>query len=292
MLRCGLPEDLQRVVRGFLDDLASNMAAIRVRFSVRVNMKGLGLYSDKGEFCMLDFRSQYFFFRFWTGDADIPGLEKSNWNYSKSYPTQGSKPVYVKAARSFAQETETALCSCLIRDGRDSREEIIRVSNSGQPEFRTRLKVASRIEASPVKQLAPASDRANQPETSGVREDDAWFAVENGLLERYAKFRTRNRALVIEKRRQCAGNARCEVCGYAYADNFASPVRDVLEVHHTNPLAEHDGTVVTGLQDLVILCRNCHGALHSTTPAISVDHLKELRRAVRGNPPDRADESS
>jgi 5-methylcytosine-specific restriction protein A len=89
--------------------------------------------------------------------------------------------------------------------------------------------------------------------------------------------RERDRALVFLKRevaRGADGHLRCEACGFATQDVFAGLAGEVCEVHHRLPLADATGTVVTHLEDLAVLCANCHRAIHKTDPLMTVPAFK------------------
>ena len=60
----------------------------------------------------------------------------------------------------------------------------------------------------------------------------------------------------------------CMACG------FIPEVLRQLEVHHLNPLADQ-GPNHTSLDDVAVLCRNCHGLAHDTNPPIPLAELRE-----------------
>lgn len=63
---------------------------------------------------------------------------------------------------------------------------------------------------------------------------------------------------------------KCMACG------FEPIVLRQLEVHHLFPLADR-GPDNTKLEEVAVLCRNCHGWAHSETPPIPLDRLKVPR---------------
>jgi hypothetical protein len=72
-----------------------------------------------------------------------------------------------------------------------------------------------------------------------------------------------------------AGNPLCcEACGLTSKAAFPGLLEDILEVHHRHPLSAVDGSVVTSLSDLALLCPNCHRAIHRTKPYLSVDEFR------------------
>jgi len=50
-----------------------------------------------------------------------------------------------------------------------------------------------------------------------------------------------------------------------------------VEVHHLNPLADRVGGY-TKIEDVAVLCRNCHGLVHSEDPPIPLDRLRKTKK--------------
>jgi HNH endonuclease len=74
--------------------------------------------------------------------------------------------------------------------------------------------------------------------------------------------RERNQALSKKKKEsvlRATGRLACEACGF---DLFAFYGEHFAECHHKRPLAELTGSTKTTLQDLQIVCANCHRILH------------------------------
>ena len=55
---------------------------------------------------------------------------------------------------------------------------------------------------------------------------------------------------------------------------FEPIVMRQLEVHHLNPLADN-GPTNTRLEDVAVLCRNCHGLAHDENPPLPLDEIKK-----------------
>jgi hypothetical protein len=80
-----------------------------------------------------------------------------------------------------------------------------------------------------------------------------------------------------EARRKNHGLLRCEACGFASEATYPTTALDVYEVHHRAKLSTAASGRVSSLEDLAVLCANCHRAIHRTTPMMTVE---ELRRAI------------
>lgn len=89
----------------------------------------------------------------------------------------------------------------------------------------------------------------------------------------------RNPALARAKReamRRPDGQLMCEVCGFLVPEVYPGLSGDVCEVHHRRPLAEAADAVTTRLEDLALLCPNCHRAIHRTDPLMSVEEFRNV----------------
>jgi 5-methylcytosine-specific restriction protein A len=102
-------------------------------------------------------------------------------------------------------------------------------------------------------------------------------AVEGGILFSRHLRRERNRGLrntkirkVLEQKSVLA----CEVCGFNFEESFGDRGRNFIEAHHVRPL-HTTGEVKTRLDDLVLLCSNCHSMIHRT-PWLQPEELRSL----------------
>jgi len=77
--------------------------------------------------------------------------------------------------------------------------------------------------------------------------------------------RERNKALV-RKKKKSAASLQCEVCGFSFAHVYGESAADYCEAHHLLPLAEVDQARRTRIEDLAILCANCHRVVHLRNP--------------------------
>lgn len=71
----------------------------------------------------------------------------------------------------------------------------------------------------------------------------------------------------------------CQICefdfGAVYGDELGA---GFIECHHKNPLAEKDETYHSTLDDVCVVCSNCHRMLHRTKPALFPEELKARLR--------------
>lgn len=88
--------------------------------------------------------------------------------------------------------------------------------------------------------------------------------------------RERDPSLVAAKKRlvkKLYGYLSCECCGLS-SKSFPRKLGDsCFEAHHKNPISGMKEDSNTRLDDLAILCANCHRMAHSTVPLISIGDL-------------------
>ncbi|WP_067966876.1 HNH endonuclease [Nocardiopsis trehalosi] len=110
-------------------------------------------------------------------------------------------------------------------------------------------------------------------------------ALEGLLLARIHYARERSRGLRTRKIRQTRAQGRpiaCEACGFDFAEAYGDRGDGYIEVHHIVPL-HHIGESETRLEDLALLCANCHRMVHVSTPWLTVDRLSALVAEQRTN---------
>jgi hypothetical protein len=77
----------------------------------------------------------------------------------------------------------------------------------------------------------------------------------------------------------------CQACGFTFSKHYGNLGDGYIEVHHLNPLSEHDEAlwdegIRTSLADVRVVCSNCHRMLHRVKPPLSVEKLGEMIRHV------------
>jgi len=123
--------------------------------------------------------------------------------------------------------------------------------------------------ANAIRSVARSVSLASSSDEDGV--------PEGRLLVRRHLERERNPRIAQQRRDAfIAANGRlfCEACGFdpaSYTERGAA----VIECHHIQPLSE-GGERRTRAADLVLLCANCHRAVHAKTPWLSPNDLHTL----------------
>lgn len=122
-------------------------------------------------------------------------------------------------------------------------------------------------------------------------DDGMQDAPEGRLLTRIHVVRERSRKLVESKRKQAIqrfGKLACEACGFDFAVHYGAHGKEFIECHHTKPVFTLSPGDKTHLDDLALVCSNCHRMIHRREPWLSIAGLRKLieqARLVEANHP-------
>lgn len=127
-------------------------------------------------------------------------------------------------------------------------------------------------------ELGAEDDRSSASAVIDDPTESVVAAVEGRIARRFVVTRERDRTLRKQKL-QSVQNAglpiACEVCGFNFGDVYGDHGSGYIQVHHALPL-HVSGEVTTTLDDLVLLCANCHVMIHHGSSWKSPAELKQL----------------
>lgn len=98
--------------------------------------------------------------------------------------------------------------------------------------------------------------------------------------------KTRNPALVRDAKaafQRRNGSLWCEVCGFDFKQHYGQRGDGYIHAHHLRPVAEIEPDTVLTIDDLAMVCANCHAMLHRA-PWIGVEQLREGMRQLTADP--------
>lgn len=116
-----------------------------------------------------------------------------------------------------------------------------------------------------------------------VQEGETASAREGQLLRRWALYRERNKPLRDLKIQTAVAEGsplRCEVCSFDFTAAYGELGDGYIEVHHTLPL-HISGATETRMEDLALLCANCHRMCHRSFRGESWRTPAALRSQIR-----------
>lgn len=106
--------------------------------------------------------------------------------------------------------------------------------------------------------------------STAIESSDATYAALEGAPQLKAHFRReRSRKLIEQKKEQSKkqhGKLYCEICNLSFEDVYPPPLgSNFIEAHHKVPLSKVESMVRTTLDDLMMVCSNCHRMIHRTS---------------------------
>lgn len=110
--------------------------------------------------------------------------------------------------------------------------------------------------------------------------EEELLSAPEGRRRWQAHFRIeRSKALVEAKKARVLRDTQalaCEACGFDFAAFYGPSGNGFCEVHHRIALADREEGTETNLDNLAILCANCHRVIHRKSPMPTVEEFREM----------------
>lgn len=110
-----------------------------------------------------------------------------------------------------------------------------------------------------------------------TQEDDEF--IEGKLLLKKHLQRERNPKLIKEAKKAFIaknGHLYCEVCGFDFKDKYGKLGENFIEAHHTKPISSMIDEEKTKIEDIAMVCSNCHSMIHRKKPWLEKESLKKI----------------
>ena len=123
----------------------------------------------------------------------------------------------------------------------------------------------------------------------GIEDDEqskSDSVMEGQVLYKLHKVRERDVKIVQLKKDQIyslSGKLACEACVFEFEQYYGNIGKGYIECHHRTPLSSMKVMSTTTLNDLALVCSNCHRMLHRNIDTLSVEDLKVMIRYDRIN---------
>lgn len=105
---------------------------------------------------------------------------------------------------------------------------------------------------------------------------------EGRTIERVHRLKERS-SKVTELAKQHAkdrlGKVVCEVCDFDFGEYYGDLGVDFIEAHHTIPVSELKAGHTTRVEEIALVCCNCHQMLHRRRPWLKISDLKNILNA-------------
>ena len=113
-------------------------------------------------------------------------------------------------------------------------------------------------------------------DTLELTQEDDEFSEGKLLLKKHLQ-RERNPKLISEAKKAFIaknGHLFCEVCGFDFKEKYGDLGENFIEAHHTKPISTMTDGEKTKIEDIAMVCSNCHSMIHRKKPWLDKESLK------------------
>jgi predicted HNH restriction endonuclease len=68
----------------------------------------------------------------------------------------------------------------------------------------------------------------------------------------------------------------CEICNISFKDTYGDIGEGFIEAHHIFPISQLTEETEVKLDDLILICSNCHKMIHTKRPWLTINQIKNL----------------
>jgi predicted HNH restriction endonuclease len=165
------------------------------------------------------------------------------------------------SVKKFGEEEAKALALAAARKNHNRRPKLTKIpdnyfTHECKKILRADLALAATINS---RKSSPAGKQPSEIiSTDPFAFEGERYLVLHRSIERDRKIRTAKLTDFIQKH----GSLFCELCAFRFSDTYPFLKKDIIEVHHMVPLSTLTKVTETKLTDLMLLCSNCHFAIH------------------------------
>ncbi len=169
-------------------------------------------------------------------------------------------------------------------DGRETNDSIKKIFDKKQPIEDINLdkgyeKFATSLGIDPTKKQRKYW-RLNVDHNDFTNNEDTNEGFPEGkLVERTHKSRERDSSLVATAKDKFIKKYQrlyCQACDFDFESTYGDRGKGYIEAHHTIPVCEMEPYQKTNVEDIALVCSNCHRILHRTRPWITMGKLKSI----------------
>lgn len=127
--------------------------------------------------------------------------------------------------------------------------------------------------------LEKSNSKNTNIKISEISAQDIENFPEGKVKERLHKYKERNPKVIKEakdKFKKEHGKLYCQVCGFDFEEVYGEIGQDYIEGHHTKPVSELKEDDATNVNDILLVCSNCHRMLHRKRPCLTKEELIDL----------------
>ena len=105
------------------------------------------------------------------------------------------------------------------------------------------------------------------------------FSEGKQILRTHLSYERNNQVIPLAKehfKQKHGGKLFCEICGFDFYKTYGELGKDYIEGHHITPVSQLKEGETTKIEDIIMVCSNCHRMLHRRKPWLSIEELKLL----------------
>jgi hypothetical protein len=121
-----------------------------------------------------------------------------------------------------------------------------------------------------------------EPDSTLLPEEDEEGFPEGKEVYRLHRSRERNpKVTEAAKRKRIEQDPllRCEICGFSFVEAYGQLGQGFAEAHHAVPISQQLGEIETRVEDIALVCSNCHRMLHRCRPWLGMKELGKLMKS-------------
>lgn len=91
--------------------------------------------------------------------------------------------------------------------------------------------------------------------------------------------RERNQKVVSQAKAEFIkkyGRLKCQICEFDFEKEYGKQGKGFIEAHHTKPVSELKPGDKTRVEDMLLVCPNCHRMIHRQKPWLTASQLKKM----------------
>jgi 5-methylcytosine-specific restriction protein A len=129
-----------------------------------------------------------------------------------------------------------------------------------------------------IRQISNNPELSN--EISKIENDETYdtdSVKEGQVLYKLHKVRERDRKIIDAKKKKVLkekGILKCEACDFDFEKTYGAIGKGYIECHHLIPLSNFEVNKETKLDDLALLCSNCHRMIHKDLSIMTISDFK------------------
>lgn len=107
-------------------------------------------------------------------------------------------------------------------------------------------------------------DYKDQGQQASYLTEEQQFPEGPEMYQLYKPFERRGAAVQLKKHQaMMLGKIKCEVCHFVFGEWYEELGEGYIECHHIIPVSDYKkvSKIVTNLDDLILVCSNCHRML-------------------------------